>query len=147
MKTTEQTELDFYVQYLRAHIKEHHFEKEDNPRFIESRADAALDTYTGEFSAGHSPHRCHEMAMRTLLEGLYVSRYDVIHAILEEDCWKRLPSSVWEVTAIHLAGLKKINEILDRYEVNGDFLVKEEYPSLRYELLGAITEILDGYEL
>ncbi|WP_290432492.1 DUF1896 family protein, partial [uncultured Duncaniella sp.] len=70
-----------------------------------------------------------------------------VHAILEEYCWKRLPSSVWEVTAIHLAGLKKINEILDRYEVNGDFLVKEEYPSLRYELLGAITDILDGYEL
>ena len=36
MKATEQTELDFYVQYLRAHIKEHHFEKEDNTRFIRS---------------------------------------------------------------------------------------------------------------
>lgn len=147
MKATEQTELDFYVGYLRAHLKEHHFEKENNQKFIENRADAALDTYVAEFLAGHSPLICHELAMRTLLDGLYVSRYDVIHTILEEDCWKRLPSSVWEVTAVHLAGLRKINDILDRYEVNGDFLVKEEYPSLRYELLGAITDILDGYEL
>lgn len=147
MKATEKAELDFYVRYLRAHITEHHFEKENNQKFIESRADAALDTYVSEFLADRSPHVCHELAMRTLLDGLYVSRFDVVYTILEEDCWKRLPSSAWEVMALHLVGLKNINNILDRYEVNGDFLVKEEFPSLRYELLGAITDILDGYEL
>ena len=147
MKPSEYAELDFYVQYLRAHLEEHHFEKENNPKFIEARADAALDTYISNFMAGRAPQVCHEMAMRTLLDGLYVSRYDVVYTILEEDCWRRLPSSVWKPTALHLIGLRKINEILDRYEVNGDFLVKEEYPSLRYELLGAITDIIDGYEL
>lgn len=147
MKTQEYEELNFYVRYLRVHLSEHHFEKHCNQNFIEGRADEALDTYLSEFMKGRPAAICHEMAMRTLLDGLYVSRYDVIYRILEEDCWLRLPSESWGVTALHLTGLKRINQILDSYEVNGNFLDKEEYPSLRYELLGAISDILDRYEL
>lgn len=147
MKTTEYDELDFYAQYLRVHLAEHHFDKENTPKFINERADKALDTYVSEFKAGRQPAMCHELAMRTLLAGLYVSRFDVVHSIIEEDCWLRLPPETWEATAAHLCGLPLIKTILDRHEVNGDFLDKEEYPSLRYELLGAITEILDGYGL
>lgn len=147
MNTTEYDELDFYVQYLRVHLKEHHFDKENTPKFIKKRADKALDTYVSEFKSGRPSAMCHELAMRTLLEGLFVSRFDVIHHIIEEDCWLRLPHETWEVTALHMSAHPQISDILDRYEVNGDFLVKEEYPSLRHEVLGAITEILDGYEL
>lgn len=147
MKTPEYEELDFYVQYLRVHLKEHHFEKENNSKFIKERADKALDTYLAEFMAGHPPFICHEKAKRTLLDGLYASRYDVIYHIIEEDCWLRLPPESWETVAIHMAALPEIDRILEKYGINGDFLDKEEYPSLRYELLGAITETLDGYEL
>lgn len=145
MKTTEYEELDFYVQYLRNHLTEHHFDKENNKKFIEARADKASDTYLSEFMSGKPPYICHELAMRTLLEGIYVSRFDVLYRILEEDCWRRIPPEVWEPTAVHLQTHPEIKRVLDRHEVNGDFLDKEDFPGLRYELLGAITDILDGY--
>ena len=147
MKTTGYEELDFYVQYLRNHLTEHRFDKENNKKFIEARADKALDTYLSEFMSGKPPYVCHETAMRTLLEGIYVSRFDVLYRILEEDCWLRMPPEAWEPTALHLQALPEIKSILDRHEVNGDFLAKEDFPGLRYELLGAITEILDSYGL
>ena len=73
-------EPDFYIGYLREHLKEHHFDKENTQKFIENRVDDALDTYTGEFASGRPPYICHELAMRTLLEKLYVSRFDIIHS-------------------------------------------------------------------
>ena len=88
-------EPDFYIGYLREHLKEHHFDKENTQKFIENRVDDALETYTGEFASGRPPYICHELAMRTLLEKLYVSRFDIIYHTIEEDCWLRLDPSVW----------------------------------------------------
>ena len=85
--------------------------------------------------------------MRTLLEKLYVSRFDIIYHIIEEDCWLRLDPSVWEVTAVHFASDREINAILDKYGADGGFLEKEGYPAMRLELLGILNEKLDGYEL
>lgn len=138
---------DFYTGYLSVHLTEHHFDKENTSKFIDSRVDAALDTYVEAFAAGRPPYICHEMAMRTLLDGLYVSRYDVIHSIIEEDCWRRLAPETWEVTALHFSNDSEINAILNRYGVNGDFLDRDDYPAMRMEILGALTEKFDGYEL
>lgn len=148
MKTAQgYGEPDFYTGYLLHHLTEHHFEKENTPKFIESRVNDALDTYTEAFAAGRPPYICQEMAMRTLLKGLYVSRFDIIYSIIEEDCWLRLAPEAWEVTAIHFSKDSGINAILDRYGVNGDFLDREAYPAMRLEILGTLTEKLDGYEL
>ena len=148
MKTTQGFgDPDFYNGYLRKHLSEHHFEKENTPKFIESRVDDALDTYTEAFAAGRPPYICQEMAMRTLLKGIYVSRYDIIYNILEEDCWRRLSSETWEVTAIHFTHDSEINAILDRHGVNGDFLDRGDYQAMRLEILGTLTERLDGYDL
>ena len=49
--------------------------------------------------------------------------------------------------AMHLLGQKSVSEILGRYEVNGDFLDRETHQPMLTELLGTITEILDGYGL
>lgn len=140
-------EPDFYIGYLREHLKEHHFDKENTQKFIDNRVDDALDTYTREFASGRPPYICHELAMRTLLEKLYVSRFDIIYHIIEEDCWLRVAPSVWEVTALHFTADKDINAILDKYGVDGGFLEKEGYPAMRLELLGILNEKLDGYEL
>ena len=43
--------------------------------------------------------------------------------------------------------LPPVREILDRYGVNGDFLSRENHRPMLTELLGVISEILDGYEL
>lgn len=140
-------EPDFYAGYLREHLKEHHFDKENTQKFIESRVDDALETYTVEFASGRPPYICHELAMQTLLEKLYVSRFDIIYQIIEEGCWLRLAPSVWEVTALHFASDREINAILDKNGVDGGFLEKEGYPAMRLELLGIMNEKLDGYGL
>ncbi len=49
--------------------------------------------------------------------------------------------------ADHLVTLPPVKEILDRYGVNGDFLSRENHRPMLNELLGVISEILDGYEL
>lgn len=88
-----------------------------------------------------------ELAMRILLDGLYVSRWDVIMQVIEEDLWLRIKPEDREKWAKLFLGLRFINVILDEYEVNGDFLERGTYPSLEMKLLGEMTEILDGYGL
>lgn len=41
--------------------------------------------------------------------------------------------------------LRFINKILDKYEVNGDFLGREDYSKLQNELAGTIADILEQY--
>lgn len=89
----------------------------------------------------------HELAMRTLLEGLYVSRYDILYNIVEESLWTRVPDYLWKNYALHFLTLPEIHAVLDRYQVNGDFLDRETHQPMLDELLGIMTEKLDGYEL
>ncbi len=43
--------------------------------------------------------------------------------------------------------MPEIHAVLDRYQVNGDFLSRETHRPMLLELLGPISEILDGYGL
>lgn len=143
----EYSELNYYIVYLQAHLSAHYFPQSVDRRFIAERADNALDTYVTMSLQGKPQHIAQELAMRELLKDLYVSRYDVVHTIIEEDCWLRIPTDEMEVKALYMLTKPVIHSILDRHEVNGDFLTREDYPPLRYELLAAINEILDGDEL
>lgn len=146
-QNVELRELDDYRVYLLGHLRDHYFPQYTNKKFVETRVDAAYDTFVTLRLEGHSPLIAQEMAMRTLLDGLYVSRYDVLYSVIEENLWTRLPEKYWPDFAVHLLTKKNIHDILDRYEVNGDFLDRETHQPMLTELLGEISEILDGYEL
>lgn len=143
----ESREMDDYRVYLQGHLRDHHFPQRNNQKFIDQRVDAAYDRFVTLRLEGKPVHIAQEMAMRTLLDGLYVSRYDVIYNVVEENLWLRLPQQYWPDFTVHLLGLKPVKDILDRYEVNGDFLSRETHQPMLTELLGTISEILDGYEL
>ena len=143
----ELPEADFFQVYLRGHLIDHHFPQRDNKNFIETRSDEAYDTFVSARLEGKPVPIARELAMRTLLAGLYVSRYDIIYNVVEENLWLRLPPEYMPDFAVHLLGQKPISDILDRYEVNGDFLDRETHQPMLTELLGTITEILDGYGL
>ena len=119
--------MDYYRDYLRGHLRDHRFPRYTDKKFIEV-------SYANE------------MAMRTLLAGLYVSRYDIIYNVVEENLWLRLPPECYTVFSEHLLTFKEIHAILDKYDVNGDFLDRETHQPMLTELLGVISEILDGYE-
>lgn len=141
--------MDSYRVYLQGHLRDHHFPQRNNRKFIEQRVEDAYDRFITLRVDGRSVPYAEEMAMRTLLDGLYVSRYDIIYNVVEENSsiGMRLPEEYWPDFAVHLLGLQPVREILDRYEVNGDFLSRETYQPMLIELLGIISEILDGYEL
>ena len=139
--------LDYYRLYLIRHLREHYFPQYTNERFVRERYEDAYDTFVTLRLEGHRIDYCQEMAMRTLLKGLYVSRYDILYSLVEEHMWLRLPESYWVDFTIHLLTIKSLHDILDRYEVNGDFLSRETHQPMLDELLGEITEILDSYGL
>ena len=148
-QNVESREMDGYRVYLQGHLRDHHFPQRNNRKFIEQRVEDAYDRFITLRLDGRSVPYAEEMAMRTLLDGLYVSRYDIIYNVVEENSLigMRLPEEYWLDFTVHLLGLQPVREILDRYEVNGDFLSRETYQPMLIELLGIISEILDGYEL
>lgn len=84
--------------------------------------------------------------MRVLLNGYYVSRWDVIYNLLEELFHNDFPTDEAKILwADLLLGLRFINAVLDKYEANGDFLNREEFPKLQNELAGTIADILEQY--
>lgn len=140
-------ELDFYLLYLAQHLREHQFSQATNQKFIAERAEEAYDTFHSLRREGRSFQVAQELAMRTLLRGLYVSRYDILYDIVEDKLWQYLPEEYWVDFTIHLLTKKKLHDILDRYEVNGDFLERETHQPMFDELTGEIFEILDDYGL
>ena len=148
-QNVESREMDGYRVYLQGHLRDHHFPQRNNRKFIEQRVEDAYDRFITLRLDGRSVPYAEEMAMRTLLDGLYVSRDDIIYNVVEENSslGMRLPEEYWPDFAVHLLGLQPVREILDRYEVNGDFMSRETYQPMLIELLGIISEILDGYEL
>lgn len=146
-QNVELSEMDFYSLYLRGHLIDHRFRIKDQEQFVQNRCLAAYDVYRQHLLAGRSHAVARELAMRTLLDGLYVSRYDIIYNVFEEQLWLRLPESVWDACTLHFLKMPSINGVMDRYEVNGDFLSREAHQPMLDELLGIITEKLDEYEL
>ena len=143
----EMKEADYYRTYLLGHLRDHFFPQATDSKFIDTRVNEAYDRFTALRLEGKSVIMAQELAMQTLLDGLYVSRYDILYNIVEESLWTRLPEEYWADFSIHLLTVKKIHDILDRYDINGDFLGRETHQPMLDQLLGLITDILDGYGL
>lgn len=143
----EMQEADHYRAYLLGHLRDHFFPQSTDSKFIDARVNEAYEKFTSLRLEGKSVATAQELAMRTLLEGLYVSRYDILYRIVEESLWTHLPEEYWADFTIHLLTVKELHDILDRYAVNGDFLERETHQPMLDELLGVITEILEGYGL
>lgn len=143
----EMKEADYYRTYLLGHLRDHFFPQATDSKFIDTRVNEAYDRFTALRLEGKSVIMAQELAMQTLLDGLYVSRYDILYNIVEESLWTRLPEEYWTDFTIHLLTVKKIHDILDRYGINGDYLGRETHQPMLNELLGLITDILDGYGL
>lgn len=143
MKQFQEKEMDYFVAYLYGHLRDHRFPEVTDTEFINTRAGEAYNTMTRLILEGRSQPVAEELAMRVLLNGYYVSRWDVIFNLLEELFHNDLPTeeakSEW---ADLLLGLRYINAMLDKYEVNGDFLSRDDYQPLQNELAGMISEII-----
>ena len=139
-------EMDDFRLYLQGHLRDHHFPEANNDQFITLRSDSAYNAFIAYRLEGHNVVIARELAMRVLLDGYYVSRWDVIYNLLDELFHNDLPKeSDKQNWAELLLGLRYINAILDKYGVNGDFLSRDNYPKLENELAGTIADILEQY--
>lgn len=146
MRQFKPMELDELRVYLQGHLRDHKFPEYDNPEFIESRTDEAYAAFSRYRLAGRSIDVAQELTMRVLLDGYYISRWDVIYNLLDELFHNELHDEEQKQNwAELLLGLRYVNAILDKYEVNGNFLTRENYRNLENELAGAIADILEQY--
>ena len=146
MKQPLEKEMDYFAAYLYGHLRDHRFPEVTDTEFINTRAGEAYKTMTRLILEGRSQLVAEELAMRVLLNGYYVSRWDVIYNLLEELFHNDLPEDGDKLKwAEMFLSLRFINKILDKYEVNGDFLSREDYPKLQNELAGTIADILEQY--
>ena len=146
MKQNKDWEMDDYRLYLQGHLRDHHFPEAGNEEFIKFRSDAAYVAFVRYRLEGHSVDIAQELAMRILIENMYVSRWDVVSQVLEEQFYNRLPSQEkrddW---AELLVSLRYTNEILDRHGFNGDYLSRTDSVPMLTELTGLFADIMDGY--
>lgn len=91
MEQLETMELDDFRVYLQGHLRDHHFPEASNENFINFRSDSAYNSYTAYRLEGHNVVVARELAMRVLLNGYYVSRWDVIYNLLDELFHNDLP--------------------------------------------------------
>lgn len=84
--------MDYFVAYLYGHLRDHRFPEVTDTEFINTRAGEAYRAMTQHILEGHSQPVAEELAMRVLLEGHYVSRWDVIFDLLEELFHNDLPT-------------------------------------------------------
>ena len=146
MRQFKPMELDELRVYLHGHLHDHKFPEYDNPEFIESRTDEAYAAFTRYRLAGWSIDVAQELTMRVLLDGYYISRWDVIYNLLDELFHNELHDEEQKQNwAELLLSLRYVNAILDKYEVNGNFLTRDNYRNLENELAGAIADILEQY--
>ena len=78
-QNVESREMDDYRVYLQGHLRDHYFPQRNNKKFIEQRVEDAYDKFVTLRLEGKSVPYAEEMAMRTLLAGLYVSRRSEEH--------------------------------------------------------------------
>ena len=146
MRQFKPMELDELRVYLQGHLRDHKLPEYDNSEFIESRADEAYAAFTRYRLAGRSIDVAQELTMRVLLNGYYISRWDVVYNLLDELFHNELPEEGQKQNwAELLLRLRYVNAILDKYEVNGNFLPRENYRNLENELAGTIADILEQY--
>ncbi len=91
MKQFKPMEPDEMRVYLQGHLRDHKFPEYHNSDFIETRTNEAYEAFTKYRLEGRSVDVAQELAMRVLLNGYYVSRWDVIYNLLEELFHNDLP--------------------------------------------------------
>lgn len=91
MKQFKPMESDEMRVYLQGHLRDHKFPEYHNSDFIETRTNEAYEAFTKYRLEGRSVDVAQELAMRVLLNGYYISRWDVIYNLLEELFHNDLP--------------------------------------------------------
>ena len=133
-------ELSYYRLSLLAFLRESHPELLNEERFINSRANAAVETYAKEILGGSNNLQANNEALLILFEGLYFSKYDTIVDILWNEFAGEVPED--EAGAMAIKFLPECENVFVQYPLSDNFVYEPEFDLLYTELTGAIAFLI-----
>ena len=143
-KKNGQTELSYYGLYLQNHLQENKFEQAGNAAFIRERADKAAEVYEQARLEGYPSDGAQELAMATLLEGLYHSKYNILREVIENEFYEEIPEEGREAFTEKLLPL--VAGVFSVYDLaESDFILSLDYDLLYTELTGAVVLYIGEY--
>jgi len=132
----EQTELSYYGLYLLKHLRENHFPQANDKDLITDRANLAAETYEQARREGKGTAGAHELAMAELLQGLRLSKWNVLHDVVESEFAFEVGYGIIDAFTERLLPL--VDPVFSIYDLSDDgFPDSPEYDTLYTELTGA----------
>ena len=120
-------------------MSEHHPEKLQDTEFITARADMALTAYCDAVAQGFKYPEAESMASEVLYQGLYLSKYDTLVSVLENEFERELPAPLPEKLATILLSNKAVQATFDKFGLTDTLASDEQYDRLYTELTGTIV--------
>ena len=135
-------DISYYRLLLVELLRESHPERLDDKRFVDTRTEAAADTYSKAVLSGSDILHADEEALCVLFQGLYFSKHDTLVNIIWNEFFNEVPEDDAKELAIKL--LPECESLFAEYPVFDDFAGEPEYDLLYSELTGAIALYLES---
>ena len=143
-KKQEQTELSYYGLYLLNHLRENHFPQANDADFIRERADHAAEVYEQARRNELFADAAQELAMSALLRGLHLSKYNILHDVVDNEFSLEIPVEDQEAFVANLLPL--VDNVYSIYDLTDDnFTQTPDYTQLYTELTGAVALFIEAH--
>ena len=143
-KKQAQTELSYYGLYLLNHLRENHFPQANDADFIRERADHAAEVYEQARRNDLFADAAQELAMSALLRGLHLSKYNILHDVVDNEFSLEIPVEDQEAFVANLLPL--VDNVYSIYDLTDDnFAQSPDYAQLYTELTGAVAFFIEAH--
>ena len=141
-KKQAQTELSYYGLYLLNHLRENHFPQATDVDFIRERADHAAEVYEQARRNDLFADAAQELAMSALLKGLHLSKYNILHDVVDREFPLEVAVEDQESFTVNLLPL--VDNVFYIYDLSDDdFAQSSDYDQLYTELTGAVALFIE----
>ena len=143
-KKQVQTELSYYGLYLLNHLRENRFQQANDADFIRERADHAAEVYEQARRNDLFADAAQELAMSALLKGFRLSKYNILHDVVDREFPLEVAVEDQEAFVTNLLPL--IDNVFSIYDLtDDDFAQSSDYEQLYTELTGAVALFIEAH--
>ena len=143
-KKHAQTELSYYGLYLLNHLRENRFPQACDADFIRERADHAAEVYEQARRSDLFADAAQELAMSALLKGLHLSKYNILHDVVDREFPLEVAVEDQEAFVTNLLPL--VDNVYSIYDLTDDsFAQSPDYEQLYTELTGAVVLFIEAH--
>lgn len=138
-------DFSYFKLSLLTYLKASHPHLVEDVKFVQARADEALEVYTSAIKEGYIATTAQELANEVLFKGLIFSKHDLLVSVL----WNEFPDIIAQSEAKEFAiQIEKESQIVfSKYYLSDEFDYSPEYDNLYTELTGFVDIWLEENEL